>query len=180
MRASDPLRVGDNKTGSLSAGTYSFTSIEVGNHGTLQTTGAVTIYVTGDVDFGNSAGLTVSGGPVTIYVNGSVELGNSVTLGSPGQTGLEIIARSNLRDWEAKSFEAGNNFTLYGTLYGKSTDVTLGNDARLYGSIIGRTVKLGNNAMVHYDRAMSGRKLCHDEPRFSFVRGTWRELYPTN
>lgn len=182
MSATGSLRVDDNRTRTLSEGTYAYTSIDVGNNGTLATRGAVTIYVTGNVEFGNNSALTVSGGPVTIYVNGDVSLGNSVTWGSDPGTQLQIITRSNLPDSQTDDipeFEAGNDWTFYGRLYGKSTDIKLGNDARIYGSIIGRTVKLGNNGRVHYNQALSNKVLC-TFGTYNLLRRSWREVYPTS
>jgi len=180
ITATTSLSVGDNGTTSLSAGTYFRTSVSVGNKGTLATTGAVTIYVSGNMSFDNNAALTVSGGPVTVYVMGKVELKNDVTWGSNPGTNLQIITKSDPPDSQTDNipeFEAGNNFTFYGNLYGKSTDVKLGNNAQIYGSTIGRTVKVGNNASVHYDQALSDKQIC-TFGKYTILRGTWREVIP--
>jgi len=141
--------------------------------------------VNGDFSLGNSAAITSSGGaPITIYVTGNVTLGDSATLGSHPPTNLQIVTKSDLADTETdtnriRRFTAGNNLTLYGSLYGRSTDIKLGNNASVYGSVIGRTVVVGNNGSVHYDQALSDRQVC-TFGKYNILRGTWREVYPTS
>ena len=149
------LNIGNNTTVNLTAGTYYYTSI----------------------DIGNNSNITTSGGPVTIYVTGDVDIGNSVTIGANPGTNLQIIAKSSGADTSSVEFEAGNTFTFYGSFYGKNTDVDLGNDAKIYGSMLARTIKMGNNAKIHYDLALENQSVC-TYGKYLVKLGTWREVIP--
>ncbi len=166
-----PLIVGANQTLNLTAGTYYYTTMT----------------------FGDGASLTTSAGLVTIYVTGPpppgttslVTLGTNVTLGTPPRTQLQIISKSDGSDAQSDENDtlfpnwiAGNNFRLYGSLYGKNTDVYLGTDAQIYGSIITRTIYAQSRARIHFDQAMFNRELCHNG-KFTIRRGTWREIIPS-
>ncbi|MEK7204622.1 MAG: hypothetical protein AAB254_03860, partial [candidate division NC10 bacterium] len=149
------LSIGNNATVNLTAGTYYYTTINIGNNSSI----------------------TTSGGPVTIYVTGEVDIGNSVTIGANPGTNLEIIAKIYGADTSSVEFEAGNTFTFYGSFYGKNTDVDLGNDAKIYGSMLARTIKMGNNAKIHYDLALGNKSMC-TSGKYLVKLGTWREVIP--
>ena len=157
-----PLVVGNTAIVNLMAGTYYYTNIK----------------------FGNNSKLTTSGGLVTIYVTGEVDLGNGVTFGANPGTNLQIIAKSDGSDISSASFteptlEIGNNFTFYGSFYGRNTDIKLGNYAKIYGSMIARTIKMGNNSQIHSDQAMSNQAVCTNG-KYIVRRGTWREVIPSS
>jgi Tfp pilus assembly protein PilX len=141
------------------------------------TLAAGTYYYT-TMTFSDNTSLAATGGLVTIYVTGAVSLGNSVTFGTHPDTQLRIIAKSDGSNTDFVGFNAGNNFTLYGSLYGKNTNIEIGDDAGIYGSMIGRMVHLGKRAAIHYDQAMSRQELCHNG-NFNIRRGTWREVRAT-
>lgn len=165
------LTVGANETLNLTPGTYYYSTMR----------------------FGDGAALTTSGGLVTIYVTGPpppgsnslVTLGTNVTLGTPPGTRLQIISKSDGSDTQGDENDtvfpnwiAGNNFRLYGSLYGRNTDVYLGTDAQIYGSMIARTMYAQSRARIHFDQAISNRELCHNG-KFTIRRGTWREMIPS-
>jgi Tfp pilus assembly protein PilX len=135
--------------------------------------------------FGNNARLQTSGGPVTIYVTGPpitstnklADLGSNVTMGASG-TQLQIVAKSDGSAADALTWVTGDGFRLYGTLYGKNTDIYLGSGSQIYGSIIGRTVRARNGSTIHYDQAMSNQAICTNG-NFTILRGTWREVIPS-
>jgi hypothetical protein len=123
----------------------------------------------------NGATLRTSGGPVTIYVTGTVTIGNNATLGAHPGTQLRIITRSDGAWTFSRNFNAGNGFTFYGSLYGRNTDIDIGEDARIYGSMIGRTVRVRDRGAIHFDQAMTDQEVCHNG-KFNVRRGTWREV----
>lgn len=138
-------------------------------------------YVYRNMTFSDGASLVTSGS-VKIYVTGTVSIGNNVSLGSYPGTQLQIVTYSNgnLQDpGDTSSFQAGNGFTLYGSLYGRNTDVKLGTDAQIFGSIIGRTVYVQSRGKIHLDRAMSNQAVCNPGGNFTILRGTWREIIPS-
>jgi Tfp pilus assembly protein PilX len=157
----------------LAPGTYYFTYIQMapGTRLSFPKGGPVTIYVTGP--------------PIT-STNKLADLGSNVTMGAPG-TQLQIVTKSDPSTTDYLTFVAQDNFSLYGSLYGKNTDVYLGNNSQVYGSIIGRTVRVDSRSYspskIHYDQAMLNQKLCHTDssfhPTFTIRRGTWQEVIPS-
>ncbi len=141
------------------------------------TLAAGTYYYT-TMTFSDNTSLATSGGLVTIYVTGAVSLGNSVSFGAHPDTQLRIITKSDGSNTDFVGFSAGNNFTLYGSLYGKNTNIEIGQGASIYGTMIGRIVHLGDQGGIHYDQAMSRQELCHNG-NFNIRRGTWREVRAT-
>jgi hypothetical protein len=128
-------------------------------------------------------GTTVTAdGPLTIYVTGGLTIGNGVTIGSPGDpnTRIRIILKSEGTTWDTATATIRNDFTLYGALYGKNADVSIGDRARVYGSLAARTLSIGPGSGLHYDRALGSQELCHSSSseNYSIRRGTWREVLP--
>jgi len=134
-------------------------------------------YIYRNVNFSNGTSLATSGS-VKIYITGTVSIGDNVTLGSHPGSQLQIITKSDGGSYDTSSFQTGNNFKLYGSLYGKNTDVKLGEDAQVFGSIIGRTVYVRKRGKLHLDNAMSNQEVCHNG-KFTIRRGTWREIIPS-
>jgi hypothetical protein len=134
-------------------------------------------YIYRNVNFSDGTSLATSGS-VRIYVTGTVTIQDHVTLGSPPGTQLQIITKSDGGSYDTSTFQTGNNFKLYGSLYGKNTDVKLGEDAQIFGSIIGRTVYVRKRGKLHLDNAMSKQEVCHNG-KFTIRRGTWREIIPS-
>ena len=162
---------------SVSPPTAPTTNLSV-NSGTqnLDATGSPYVYTT--MNFSDGTSLTTTGGPVTIYVTESVTLGRDVTFGGHPGTQLRIVLKSDGATWfDTADFTADRNFRLYGSLYGKYTNIKLNDDAQVYGSIIGRTVYLDQNSAAHYDQAMQNQEVCHSG-KFAVRRGTWREVIP--
>jgi hypothetical protein len=140
----------------INSGTYYYTSVTIADNTSLAPNGQVTIYVTGNVT-----------------------IGNGVTLGSFPATNLRIVTKSDGRDSDLATFKAGDDFVFHGGLYGRNTDVFLGDRAAVYGSIIGRTVLVGDDSRLHYDQAMAVQSICSGSADpYTIRRGTWREVIP--
>jgi hypothetical protein len=172
------------------APTQSFPSVtpsQTGTTGLTVTSGTRTLpagtYYYTNMTFSDYTVLSTSGGPVTIYVTNTsetvVSLGKNVTLGGAPGGQLTIITRSDLPSTSYVTFTAEDNFQFYGSLYGTSTNITLGNNAKIYGSMLGRSVTTGSGAAVHFDQAMSNRAVCNPGGKFTILRGTWREIIPS-
>ena len=166
------LTVPAGVTVTLSGGTYYYTNIKMGDNAKLLTSGGpVTIYVTG---------------PPVPWTTRLADLGANVTMGANPGTQLQIIAKSDpslvtLSDGSQKDFLTWvtlDGFRLYGSLYGRNTDIYLNYNSQIYGSIIGRTVRARSGSKIHFDQAMSNRELCHNG-KFTIRRGTWREMIPS-
>jgi hypothetical protein len=134
------------------------------------------IYYYTNFTMNNNTTLAVaSGGPVTIYVSGNVSVGDNVAIGGHPPTQLRIITKSD-GDWSTpRSFNAGNDLRFSGMLYGRNTNVSVGDRAQIYGSVVARLVSIGKNGAVHFDQAALSQELCHGG-KYTVRRGTWREV----
>jgi hypothetical protein len=151
------LTVAANGTQNLTAGVYAFTSMT----------------------FGDDSTLTTSGGLVTLYVAGPVVVGNRVAWGAHPATMLRIIGKSDGGDSDFTTFKTGEDFTLHGSLYGRNTDVFLGDRATVFGAVVSRTIAAGPSSSLHYDAALSSQPLCTGPSgKYAILRGTWREVIP--
>lgn len=124
VASSGVLNVPTNKTLTLPGGAYSYSSVRLGNNATLSFSGTTTLYVSGDITFGNNGRLIANEDkPANLRVrvsgSGDIELGN----------GARVIAELYA---PAAGFEAGNN-------------------AHIRGSLVARELELGNNAELFYD-----------------------------
>ncbi len=153
------------------------TSLTVAANGTQNLTAGVYGFTT--MTFGDDSTLTTSGGIVTVYVAGPVVMGNRVTLGTHPATNLRLIVKSDGGDSDFTSFKTGEDFTLQGSLYGRNTDVFLGDRATIFGAVVSRTIAVGPSSNLHYDEAVSSPPLCTGpNGKYTMVRGTWREVIP--
>jgi hypothetical protein len=179
-------------TGSLTVGENQTITLPGGDPVNCNATTRICNYTY--MKFGNNSTLKTSGGPVTIYVTGPpvastnklADLGSNVTIGAHPGTQLQIITKSDpslvtLSDGSQSdflTFAALDGLSLYGSLYGKYTDIYLGGNSQVYGSIIGRTIRARHDSHIHYDQAMSNQALCHNG-KLTIRRGTWREKIPS-
>jgi Tfp pilus assembly protein PilX len=155
------------------------------------------MYITSSINMPDNTFIATDSGPVTLYVTGQVTLGNGVRLGSenltsgsPPATNLTLITKSDGDATQQVNFIAGNNFKLFGSLYGKNTNIILGDTAKIYGSMIGRKISRGTTSgeftgtwwekppEFHFDQAMYDKPICAANGKFSIRRGTWREAIP--
>jgi hypothetical protein len=153
------------------------TSLTVAANGTQNLTAGVYGFTT--MTFGDDSTLTTSGGLVTVYVAGPVVVGNRVAWGAHPATMLRIIVKSDGGDSDFTTFKTGEDFTLHGSLYGRNTDVFLGDRATVFGAVVSRTIAVGPSSSLHYDAALSSQPLCTGPSgKYSMLRGTWREVIP--
>jgi hypothetical protein len=140
----------------LNAGTYSYQDLVLGDGASLQTSG-----------------------PVTLYVSGSSWIGDSVTIGAHPGTNLRIITKSQGDDYTTSTWRSGTGLRLYASLYGRNTDLYLWNNSQVYGSILARTVYVESGSFIRYDRAMAEQSVCRNG-RYTIRRGSWREIRPVS
>jgi hypothetical protein len=122
------LVLGNNDSITLSAGTYHYSSISAGNSATINTTG-----------------------PVTIYVSGNITVGNNFTMRAhnekPDNTRIRLVGSGK--------FESGNNLTVTAEVYGPGFEFNTGNNVDLRGAVIAREINGGNNAELYYDSSLN-------------------------
>jgi hypothetical protein len=193
------MTVNSNATLTTSGGPvtiYVAGNMTVNGNATFTTSvGPVTIYVAGNMTVNNNLTLTATGNPpltnyspliiyppLTIYVAGTGNVGDTVTLGTVNGS-LTLITNSNLSTGMS-TLTVGDNFVLYGAIFGTNTRILFGERATIYGSIIvqqafGNWSYPWNNRppTIHYDHAMAQRPLCHGG-NYAVRHGTWREVTP--
>lgn len=127
VASSGSITRGNNSTLTLSAGTYCYSNVTFGNGGTINCTGPVTLYITGDLNAGNN--FTISA-----YQN------------KPANVRLRFVGSADL--------DTGNSPDIEAEIYLPGGDVELGNNAILKGSVVAKKLELGNNANLYYDTAL--------------------------
>ncbi len=126
------LELAQNATMQLSSGTYLFSSIVVGNSASIE---------------------ILPGEDVTIYLTGNLELGQSASVNAAGSpANLTIFSQGN-------SLMLGQSTELRAAFYGPNTEVTIDNNTDFYGSVVAGKVNMRNHSCFHYDRALSKKAI---------------------
>jgi len=122
------LTVNGNGTATLANGTYCFHNVSVSGGATLRVNGPVTINVTGT--------FTTSGNSLqnSTLVPANLQVVSSYT----GNNGVSVSGGSST----------------YLTIYAPGTSVSVSGDAPLFGSLVGKTLTVTGNSMLHYDVAL--------------------------
>lgn len=110
----------------LAAGTYYFTSFSLNGQAVLKVSGAVTIYVAGDVHANGGGILNQTSAPanLTVYVDGS------------------------------RSVEVNGGADFYGSIIAPDSEAHLNGNADFYGILVAERVELNGNGAFHEDLAM--------------------------
>ena len=122
--SSGALDVPAHTTTTLPGGTYSYTSITLGQGSTLTFTGPATVYVDGDITTGNNAAIT------------AVE-------GVPGNLRIRVVG--------ARLISLGNGMTVIADIYAPLSTFRDMNDVHFRGALVALDVRFGNNADLYYD-----------------------------
>ncbi len=149
-----------------------FDKIDLSNGTTLRVVGNCTLYVTGDVDMGQSSEILLeAGASLTIYLDGDWISDNnsginytatdtsSFTLYGTGSAGQKI-------DLKAKS-------DFYGSIYAPDADLTIYSGGDLYGAFVADNFELKNPARFYYDAALQSVKVSDEGARYVISR--WNE-----
>lgn len=129
VESSGRLRLNADEELVLDEGVYVFESIRAEARSSIVTTGPVTIYVTGSVDFRGQAMVGADNQPSSLQIN--------VLDGNPN---VDIAGGS----------------LFVGTIYAPNSSVVVRGNAEVYGSIVGRAVRFEGSGTVHYDEALPG------------------------
>jgi hypothetical protein len=162
--------------GPAGSGTYTGISLSPsgGQPGVLQIRGGhVVLYITGNIDLGNSCEVVVQpGSSLTLYVDGNVSADNSV--GFNNQAG-------NVRDFQLYATGTGEQVfnlkaksSIFGTVYAPNVDITLYPSAEMRGAIIGQSVTFKSGSVLYYDEALRDNVSPFDAGA-RFVVKRWRE-----
>jgi len=141
-----------NKTQTISEnGKYG--KLLLSNQSTLYIAGDVVLHVTDYMEIDNNCELVInSGSSLVLYLDGHFKISNTGAINNvtkkPPMFQLYSTATSSV------DFVFDNNTDFYGSVYAPNGDIEIKNSAEFYGSIIGNTVKVDNNAEIHYDQAL--------------------------
>ena len=121
---SGALDVPAHTTTALPGGTYSYSSITLGQGSTLTFTGPATVYVDGDITTGNAAAITAFEG---------------------------IPANLRIRVLGSHVISLGNNVTVVADLYAPQSTFQDMNNVHFRGALVAFDVRFGNNGYLYYD-----------------------------
>lgn len=128
LASSGELSIGSNDTVALTPGTYHYSSLSITAGGRLNATGAVTIYVNGNVAIGGHGIGTAQNLPPNLTIN--VKGTHAVTVSGTGD--------------------------FYGKIYAPQSSVNVTGTGNIFGAVQGSSFAHSGNGMVHYDKALGG------------------------
>ena len=159
-----------DKSKTISAsGKYS--GINLGINKDLTIDKPVTLYITGDVLLGNTAGIKiVNGGSLTLYVGGNIVGNNSAGFNNAtaDSRNLSIYCLDT-----CTKILFMNSGDFYGTIYAPNAAVGINNSANIYGSIVSDSFILKNSGMIFYDVNLRNRTV--NDLGVRFVINRWSE-----
>lgn len=135
----------NNQPVDLPAGQYSTAAVNITNNSTINITGDVALYIVGSITASNNSTLNINPGvSVTIYAGGDIDFSKTSLVNSDqiprnfiiyGLAGCQSVALSGT----------------HAAIYAPTADIVVNANSVTYGSLVGDTVTVGNNTLVHYD-----------------------------
>ena len=145
------LRVNGNDTVTLAPGTYCYHNLTIEGGGTLTSSGAVTIYLTGELTAKGNSSMGVPSSPKQMLV---------------------LMSSSEEVTLEQGTLTGSTQFS--GALYAPNSAINISGNAEIFGSVIARQVNVTGSAEVHYDQALTDVTQVSNLYSTSLV--SWREL----
>lgn len=151
------LRNGPQDTGTIPAGNYYFSSLDI--KGSLSIIGPAKILVDGTLKVNSQAEISVDGtaGPVELYLSGEATF-NGQGITNVGQQPHDLMVLA-LPTTSAVKWNGGSDF--YGYIYAPDSDLTINGNGDFYGGAVGRTADISGTGDVHAD-AVRGLPLNND------------------
>jgi hypothetical protein len=148
------LNVAAGATWTLSEGIHYFNAIDLGANATLNITGPVVIYMTGD-----------------FHAQGGAMI-NATAASTRKPTDL-LIFSSAVGEDAVKGYPGGGQFR--GAIHAPNAEVEFSAGWTVYGSLIGEQIDIEDNVQFHYDRALARSST----PGGSFrpTAGSWQERF---
>lgn len=123
------INLSGKATQTLTAGTYLVSSLSITGNGQLI--------------------IDASKGPVNVYVSGAVSVaGNGIT----NSSGLP--SNFNLVETGTAAVSLAGNGTFSGTVYAPTSAVTLSGNGTTFGAVLGASLNLVGNGVIHFDQAL--------------------------
>jgi len=152
-----------------------FSDISMKNSTTLRVIGDCTLYITGDVDMGQSSEIILDetkGASLTIYIDGDWISDNNSGINNATQAPLNFKLYGTGPVGQQIDLKAKSEF--YGVIYAPDADLTMFSGGDIYGSFVTNNFELKNPASFLYDVSLKTVSATDEGARFVVER--WREL----
>jgi len=167
---------GQIKTSTTISDSGKYEDIDLNNSEVIVIDGPVFLYVTGDIQLGNSAELQVADSAtnpdacLVLYLGGKYEAKNSGSINNKAKkpSKLKIYGLDSCNTMRFK-----NGCEFYGAIYAPEADVIFDNSADAYGAVIANRFEQRNSAGFHYDASL--RDVSEDDEAVRFVADRWSE-----
>ncbi|MFI5356207.1 MAG: hypothetical protein ACHQ4G_02610 [Opitutales bacterium] len=164
-----------SSTTTLTAGSYTLSSISMSGNKILTISGAVTLVMTAAagtsaISTSGNAGIVLSpGASLVIYTAGNLAIsGNGIA--NPGQPKSLQIYGTSTSSVVGTDAISGNG-TLSAIVYMPNSNLTISGNGQSYGSFVANSITQSGNAAFHYDES-----LAHYGVSDPLGIGSWREL----
>jgi len=147
------LNVAAGSTKTLSAGTHYFNAITLGSGATLNITGPVVIYMTGDFHAQGGAKINATGKPTDLLIFSSA-------------AGEDAV----------KGYEGGGEFR--GAIFAPDAEIEFSAGWTVHGSLVGTQIDIEDGVQFHYDQALARSSTAGG--KFRPTAGSWQERLPSS
>lgn len=150
-----------------------FSGIKLSQGAVLRVVGNCTIYVTGDVDMGQSSEIILDSKDttLTIYLDGNWISDNNSGINNATQIPSSFMLFATGLQGQILDLKAKSEF--YGSIYAPDADLTIFSGGDLYGSFVAKNFELKNSATFYYDTALQAVKVTDEGARYVISR--WNE-----
>lgn len=131
------------------------------------------VYCYENLTIQGNADLTASGA-VTIYITGQLTAQGNSLVGVPTNPKQMVILMTSTADATLEQGTLQGNTEFYGALYAPQSTITISGNAGIFGSVIAQAVNVTGNAAIHYDESMD--EVTQASNTFTTTRIAWREL----
>ena len=148
-------------------------SSKAGIPGVLEITGGrVVLYLTGNIELGNSTEIVVrANSSLVLYAGGNIATGNSA--GFVNKNSLTSTLKIFATRQDTQTFELKAKSDVFGLVYAPNADVELYPKSKLYGAIVAGDISIKSNGTFYYDEAL--RNVSPDDEGAHFVVERWWE-----
>ncbi len=139
--------------------------------------GDVVLYITGNIDLGNSCEIVVKdNSSLTIYLDGDIVsgLGSSISTETPSKDALTIQLYGTGEGEQNFDIKAKNEWI--GVIYAPNANIDLYANGDVYGAIVSNSFEFKNGGNYYYDEAL--REVSLEDEGVSFVVERWYEGSP--
>jgi hypothetical protein len=145
--------------------------------GILEINDDVVLYITGNINLGNSCEIVVKdGASLTIYLDGDIVSGNGSSIGTenPTKDALTIQLYGTGEGEQNFDIKAKNEWT--GVIYAPNANIDLYAKGDAYGAIVANSFEFKSGGNYYYDEAL--RTVSLEDEGVSFVVERWYEGSP--